>query len=63
MLSPHVVLTASSTARLRDERVWLLARHDSGAIPPATFKVVRDLECDIAWREHAQTLRVAGGAR
>jgi hypothetical protein len=44
--------TTPSTAALRDERTWLLARHDSGALTPATFKIVRSLEVEIAWAEH-----------
>jgi hypothetical protein len=55
-------ITSDSTAALRVERAWLLARYDSGAVSPATLKVIRSLECDIAWREHAQRLRDEGGA-
>ncbi len=44
--------TGKSTAALREERTWLLARHDSGALTPATFKIIRGLESDIAWAEH-----------
>lgn len=47
---PHIA--TPSTAALRDERIWLLARHDSGAITPAVFKVVRTIEIDIAWTEY-----------
>lgn len=49
--------TAPSTAALRDERIWLLARHDSGAITPAVFKVVRTIEIDIAWTEYREALQ------
>ena len=49
--------TAPSTAALRDERIWLLARHDSGAITPAVFKVVRAIEIDIAWTEYREALQ------
>ena len=52
---PHI--TTPSTAALRDERIWLLARHDSGAITPAIFKIVRSLEVDIAWAEHREARR------
>jgi hypothetical protein len=55
-------ITSGSTAALRGERAWLLARHDSGAVSPATLKVIRSLECDIAWREHAQLPRAEGVA-
>jgi hypothetical protein len=53
MLSPHAT-TTTLTARLRDELRWLRARHDSSAVSPATLKVIRDLECDIAWAEHRE---------
>jgi hypothetical protein len=56
-------LTAASTSRLRDELAWLRARHDGGALSDATLKVIRDLERDIAWREHAQALLAEGGVR
>ena len=36
---------------LRQERVWLLARHDSGALSPSTFAVVKQLETEISWLE------------
>jgi hypothetical protein len=50
--SDFSAITGKSTAALRGERLMLLARHDSGAISPATFNVVRSLEVDIAWAEH-----------
>jgi hypothetical protein len=37
---------------LRDELTALRARHDSGAVPPATYNVVKELETEIAWCEH-----------
>jgi hypothetical protein len=49
--------TAPSTAALRDERIWLPARHDSGAITPSIFKIVRSPEVDIAWAEHRREAR------
>ena len=45
-------ITFPSTSWLRLERLMILARHDSGAITPAVFKVVRTIETDIAWAEH-----------
>jgi hypothetical protein len=45
-------ITFASTSLLRLERLMLLARHDSGALTPATFKVVRQLETEISWAEH-----------
>jgi hypothetical protein len=44
--------TVESTAALRDERTWLLARYDSGALTPTTFKIIRGLEVEISWAEH-----------
>jgi hypothetical protein len=61
MLSPHVVLIATSTASLRDELAWLRARHDSGAVAPAVFRLIKRLETELAWRQHAQTLRIEEG--
>jgi hypothetical protein len=37
---------------LRDQLAVLRARYDSGAIPHATYDVVRQLETEIAWHEH-----------
>jgi hypothetical protein len=37
---------------LRDQLAALRARHDSGAIPHATYNVIHQLETEIAWREH-----------
>jgi hypothetical protein len=54
MLSPHMVLTAASTARLRDELGWLRARHDEGAVAPCVYRVIKQLEVELAWREHAK---------
>jgi hypothetical protein len=54
MLSPHVVLTATSTARLRDELAWLRARHDEGAVAPCVYRVIKQLESELAWRQHAE---------
>jgi hypothetical protein len=45
-------LTATSTARLRDELAWLRSRYDDGAISPAVLVVLRELEVAIAWAEH-----------
>ena len=45
-------ITFPSTSWLRLERLMILARHDSGAVSPATFKVIRAIETDISWAEH-----------
>jgi hypothetical protein len=41
-----------STAALRDELAQLKARYDDH-FPPAIFAVVRRVEMDVAWQEHA----------
>jgi hypothetical protein len=58
MLSPHMVLTATSTSRLRDELGWLRARHDDGAVAPCTYRLIKQLEIELAWREHAECHRL-----
>jgi hypothetical protein len=62
MLSPHVVLTATSTADLRAELHWLRARHDGGAVAPAVYRLIRQLESELAWREHAEHTDPRGSA-
>jgi hypothetical protein len=37
---------------LRAALAWVRARHDSGALSPATFTVLKILEVEIAWRQH-----------
>jgi hypothetical protein len=37
---------------LRDQLAALRARHDSGAMPAATYDVIQQLEIEIAWHEH-----------
>jgi hypothetical protein len=37
---------------LRDQLAALRARHDSGAVPAATYDVVREIEIEIGWLEH-----------
>jgi hypothetical protein len=39
---------------LREELAALRARHDSGAVPHATYNIVRELETHIAWLEHQE---------
>ena len=51
------IITLGSTDLLRLERATLLARYDSGAFSPAIFKVIREIETDIAWIEHRQEAR------
>ena len=59
MLSPQTALTATSTARLRDELGWLRARHDEGAIAPCVYAVIKTIETELAWRENAKRHRLA----
>jgi hypothetical protein len=42
----------SHEAALRAALAWVRARHDSGAISPAVFAVIRMLEVEIAWLAH-----------
>jgi hypothetical protein len=51
--------SATSTACLRDELAWLRARHDEGAVSPSTYRVIKSLETEIAWRQHAKRHRLA----
>jgi hypothetical protein len=36
---------------LREERVWLLGRHDSGALAPQVYAIIKMIEISIAWLE------------
>lgn len=59
MLSPHMVLTATSTARLCDELAWLRSRYDEGAIAPCVYRLIKTIETELAWRENARRHRLA----
>jgi hypothetical protein len=59
MLSPYMVLTATSTVCLRDELAWLRGRHDEGAVAPCIYRVIKQLEIELAWRENAKHHRLA----
>jgi hypothetical protein len=48
--------TASSTAALRSELAALRARYDDGAVSPAVYQIIRQIESDIAWAEHREVL-------
>jgi hypothetical protein len=43
-----------SLTELREQLTWLRARHDDGAVSPAVFAVIRDIEVSIARVEHAR---------
>ena len=42
---------------LRTDLAALRARYDGGAVSPALYKVIRQLETDLAWSEHHQVQR------
>jgi hypothetical protein len=42
--------------RLRAQLAALRARYDDGAVSPAVYKVIRELEIELAWAEHQQVL-------
>jgi hypothetical protein len=37
---------------LRAALAWVRARHDSGAVSPAVFSVMRMIEVELSWLEH-----------
>jgi hypothetical protein len=47
-------MMSSSTAELRAELAWLRGRYDDGVPPPLILDVIRKLEIDLTWREHAK---------
>jgi hypothetical protein len=48
-----------SVAALRSHLMLLRARHDNGAVSPAVYRVIRDIEIDIAWAEYESANRRA----
>ena len=58
MLFPPA-LAAAPTSRLRDDLAWLRARYDEGAVAPAVYSVVKIIEIELAWHEHAGQHRLA----
>jgi hypothetical protein len=44
--------TDRATAEARAMLQMLRARYDGGAVAPAIYKTIRELESDIAWAEH-----------
>jgi hypothetical protein len=55
--TPKLSSTTSSTVALRSELPALRARYDDGAITPAIFAVIREIETSIAWIEHSREAR------
>jgi hypothetical protein len=59
-MNPRILpLTPASTSWLRLDRLMLLGRYDCGALPLAVFNIVKRLETELAWREHARAHRSA----
>jgi len=48
----HAPSTNQRDHALRDQLMALKARYDYGAVPPAIFAVMVELERDLAWHEH-----------
>ena len=46
-----------SSPELRTELALLRARYDSGAVAPAVYQIIREIETHIAWAEHQQVRR------
>jgi hypothetical protein len=57
-----MLLDTSSTARLCDELAWLRGRYDTGQVAPCIYSLIKKIEVEIAWRQHAEPLRTEGGA-
>jgi hypothetical protein len=55
-------LALASTSWLRLDRLALLSRYDCGALPPAVYSVVKTIETEISWREHAEHTDPRGSA-
>jgi hypothetical protein len=50
--TPETPPKAVHAAELRWQLLQLRAHYDDGAVAPATYKVIRQLETDISWLEH-----------
>jgi hypothetical protein len=48
---------------LRDELATLRARHDTGAVPAATYDAIKELEVSISWAEHRARSGFRNGKR
>jgi hypothetical protein len=46
-------LMNKTAAQLRTELAALRARYDSGAVQSAVYAVIRQLEIELTWAEHA----------
>jgi len=54
-----MLLDSSSTARLCDELAWLRSRYDTGQVAPCVYGVIKTIETELAWREHAKLTQFA----
>jgi hypothetical protein len=55
MISGETTLKLSATERkLRSELATLVARYDCGKVSPAIFIIIKQLETELAWLEHAR---------
>jgi hypothetical protein len=55
LLLPLAGSTTGSGKTEQDVRTQLpplLARYDTGAIPPAVFSIIRSLQVELSWNEH-----------
>jgi hypothetical protein len=52
-MTPSTTST-STAALLRFELAVLRARYDDGAVSPAVYQIIRQIESDIAWAEHRE---------
>jgi len=52
-----MLLDTSSTCRLADGLRWLRSRYDGDAVAPSVFGIIKKIEVELAWREHAADLR------
>jgi hypothetical protein len=60
-MSTTVGLT--KTQRLRAELDYLRARYDHGAVAPAVYQIIKEIERDIAWCEHRAETTAGCGRR
>jgi hypothetical protein len=49
------IVRMTKALQLRSELAMLRARYDHGQVSPAVYRVIKDLEVSIAWREHYAT--------
>ena len=54
-----MLFDTSSTARLADELRWLRSRYDEGAVAPCVYGIIKKIEVEIAWRQHAEPSQFA----